>query len=195
LIAVLAQFVAAVLIFVGAQAGIAAGEKGAGASRADCPGQSNGSAPAAAQERAMLCLVNRARRARGLEPLIALNSLTRAADRKSGDVLGCNEFSHEACGREFTYWMTHFGYHGCSEGENIAWGSGSLGTPHSIFQAWMHSQGPAKTSSAATKTPGSASALARSKATAAPTSGPRSSAAVTADPRTASNSPSAGWRI
>jgi uncharacterized protein YkwD len=89
----------------------------------------------------MLCLVNHARDSRGLASLTALNSLNRAADRKSGDILRCDEFSHEACGREFTYWMTHFGYHGCSEGENIAWGSGSLGTPHSIFRAWMHSQG------------------------------------------------------
>lgn len=89
----------------------------------------------------MLCLVNRARRTRGLAPLTALKSLNRAADRKSGDILRCDEFSHEACGREFTYWMAHFGYHGCSEGENIAWGSGSLGTPRSIFRAWMHSPG------------------------------------------------------
>ncbi len=89
----------------------------------------------------MLCLINRARRSRGLEPLAAPKSLTRAADHKSGDILRCDEFSHEACGREFTHWMTHFGYHGCSEGENIAWGSGSLGTPRSIFRAWMHSQG------------------------------------------------------
>jgi len=89
----------------------------------------------------MLCLVNQARRSRGLAPLRADASLGRAADRKSADMLRCDEFSHEACGREFTYWMTHFGYGGCAEGENIAWGSGSLGTPRSIFKAWMHSQG------------------------------------------------------
>lgn len=89
----------------------------------------------------MLCLVNHARSARGLEPLVAPQSLTRAADRKSADILRCDEFSHEACGREFTYWMERFGYNGCSEGENIAWGRGRLGTPRSIFQAWMHSQG------------------------------------------------------
>jgi len=89
----------------------------------------------------MLCLVNDARRARGIEPLAAVGSLNRAADHKSGDILRCDEFSHEACGREFTYWMTHFGYQGCTEGENIAWGSGGLGTPRSIFRAWMHSQG------------------------------------------------------
>jgi uncharacterized protein YkwD len=110
------------------------------ASRAACPGQGN-LAPAATEERAMLCLVNRARGTHGLGPLAAVDSLTRAADRKSGDILRCGEFSHEACGREFTYWMSRFGYHGCDEGENIAWGSGSLGTPRSIFVAWMHSQG------------------------------------------------------
>ncbi len=113
----------------------------AAASRAACPGQGSLSAPPAVQERAMLCLVNRARRSRGLAPLVAVKSLTQAADRKSGDVLRCDEFSHEACGREFTYWMSRFGYRGCTEGENIAWGSGSLGTPSSIFRAWMHSQG------------------------------------------------------
>jgi uncharacterized protein YkwD len=138
LIATLAFLAAALLAWIGAQAGTAAE---ATTSRAACPGQGNGGAPAAAQERAMLCLVNRARSARGLVPLAAADSLTRAADRKSGDILRCGEFSHEACGREFTFWISHFGYQGCSEGENIAWGSGSLGTPRSIFRAWMYSQG------------------------------------------------------
>lgn len=89
----------------------------------------------------MLCLVNHARAAHGLPPLSTRRSLVKAADHKSRDILSCNQFSHEACGREFTYWMTHFGYKGCSEGENIAWGSGGLGTPASIFKAWMHSRG------------------------------------------------------
>jgi len=138
LIAAVAFLAAAALTWIGVQAGTAAD---ATASRVGCPGQGNGAAPAAAQERAMLCLVNRARGARGLAPLTALESLARAADRKSGDILRCDEFSHEACGRDFTYWISRFGYQGCSEGENIAWGSGSLGTPRSIFRAWMHSLG------------------------------------------------------
>jgi uncharacterized protein YkwD len=106
-----------------------------------CHGQNDGRASADAQERVMLCLVNHARSARGLPLLTASQTLTKAADHKSRDIFRCDEFSHEACGREFTYWMTHFGYRGCSEGENIAWGSGGLGTPGSIFRAWMHSQG------------------------------------------------------
>jgi uncharacterized protein YkwD len=106
-----------------------------------CHGRNDGRASANAQERAMLCLVNHARSARGLPALVASKDLTKAADHKSRDILRCNQFSHEACDREFTYWMTHFGYEGCSEGENIAWGSGGLGTPAAIFKAWMRSPG------------------------------------------------------
>jgi uncharacterized protein YkwD len=111
------------------------------AALAACPGQGDAKAPVAEQERAMFCLVNQARTSRDLAPLRAEGSLGRAADRKSADMLRCDEFSHEACGRDFTHWMDHFGYDGCAKGENIAWGSGNLGTPRSIFKAWMHSQG------------------------------------------------------
>lgn len=114
---------------------------GTEASAAGCPGQDRAGAPAAAQERAMLCLVNGARGARGLVPLATSTALQRASDRKAGDVLRCDEFSHEACGREFTYWMTHFSYSGCREAENIAWGSGRYATPRAIFDLWMHSAG------------------------------------------------------
>ena len=89
----------------------------------------------------MLCLVNQARTSRGLAALVAPGSLARAADRKSADILRCDEFSHEACGRPFTFWMERFGYRGCAEAENIAWGTGSYATPRSIFGMWMHSQG------------------------------------------------------
>jgi uncharacterized protein YkwD len=124
---------AALILFVGTQAGAA--------ERAGCAGQNDAGAPVSAQERAMLCLVNRARQGRGLEPLAALASLARAAARKSADILRCDEFSHEACGREFTYWIERVGYRGCREGENIAYGGGSYATPRSIFQMWMRSSG------------------------------------------------------
>jgi hypothetical protein len=146
-----------------------------------CTGQNDGKTSADAQERTMLCLVNQARAARGLPALAATRSLVKAADHKSRDILRCDEFSHEACGREFTYWMTHFGYRGCSEGENIAWGSGGLGTPASISRPGCTRRVTAKISSAPTRTPASACSRAGSKATAAPTSGPRSSAAAPAD--------------
>lgn len=108
---------------------------------AGCPGQGNANAAAGVQERAMLCLVNKARKARGLSPFTAVGSLGRAAGRKTADIIRCDEFSHEACGREFTYWIERSGYDACSAAENIAWGTGSLGTPQSIFRAWMRSSG------------------------------------------------------
>lgn len=133
LIAAVAFAAAAFLAFVGARAGTAAA--------ATCPGQGDATASAAAQEKAVLCLVNRARQGRGLAPLAAPASLAKAADRKSGDILRCDEFSHEACGREFTYWFDRVGYRGCREGENIAYASGSYATPRTIFKLWMNSAG------------------------------------------------------
>ena len=108
---------------------------------ASCPGQNDAGVAAAVQEKAVLCLVNRARTGRGLAPLAAARSLAKAADRKSADILRCDEFSHEACGREFTYWFEQVGYSGCREGENIAYASGSYATPRTIFRLWMNSAG------------------------------------------------------
>jgi uncharacterized protein YkwD len=88
----------------------------------------------------MRCLVNRARVSRGLAPLAAPSSLAWAADRKSVDIIRCDEFSHEACGREYSYWAERSGYGGCV-GENIAYAGGGGATPLYIFRLWMHSQG------------------------------------------------------
>jgi len=111
------------------------------AASAACSGQGNAGAPATAQERTMRCLVNQARKQRGLDPFAAPASLARSAARKSADILRCDEFSHEACGREFTYWIERVGYGGCGWAENIAYGSGSFATPKSIFRMWMNSSG------------------------------------------------------
>jgi uncharacterized protein YkwD len=107
-----------------------------------CPGQADPAASAAAQARTMRCLVNVARQGRGLAALAGSASLDRAARNKSADMLRCDEFSHQACGREFTYWMQRFGFpRNCAGAENIAWGSGSLGSARAIFSAWMKSPG------------------------------------------------------
>jgi uncharacterized protein YkwD len=114
---------------------------GAPSASAACRGQNDADAAASAQERAVLCLVNQVRTSRGLAALTPPASLARAADRKSADILRCDEFSHEACGREFTYWFDQVGYRGCREGENIAYASGSYAAPRTIFKLWMGSSG------------------------------------------------------
>jgi uncharacterized protein YkwD len=109
-----------------------------------CPGQNRGDAPAATQIQAMRCLIDYARTHAGLAPLAAVEQLDASAGAKSDDVLRCDDFSHYACGRDFTFWMRETGY--LSEqcwraGENLAWGSGDEGTAGSIFRAWMRSPG------------------------------------------------------
>jgi uncharacterized protein YkwD len=109
-----------------------------------CPGTGDAEAPAAEQERQMLCMTNYARDAVGRSALEETSILDRSAERKSGDILRCDSFSHEACGRPFTFWMERVGYlrsHCWRAGENIAWGVGSLSTVQSIFSAWIHSPG------------------------------------------------------
>lgn len=109
-----------------------------------CPGQTKVAAAAAEQERTMLCMTNYARDRSKLAPIVTARSLSKAAEHKAADLIACDEFSHEACGREFTYWMAHFGYlgSGCwGAAENIAWGTGTVGSVGAIFRAWMHSAG------------------------------------------------------
>lgn len=109
-----------------------------------CTPQTDRTAPVADQTLAMRCMVNYARRAAGVAPLLGTNTkLMTSADRKAADIVACQDFSHTACGRSFTYWMQQTGYAtGCyGVGENIAWGSGSLGTVRSIMSSWLNSDG------------------------------------------------------
>jgi uncharacterized protein YkwD len=91
----------------------------------------------------MRCLVDAARRRAGRGPLSASAALDRSAGLKSRDILRCDDFDHEACGRDFAYWIDRVGYlaGGCGAGENIAFGTGSFATPRAIFRAWIGSPG------------------------------------------------------
>jgi uncharacterized protein YkwD len=114
------------------------------APRSACPNQTDAKESVRIQEQAMRCMTNFARERRRIALLADVAALDRAARHKSADILQCDDFSHEACGREFTFWMERFGYlgGGCSSaGENIAWGSGSRASVRSIFTAWIHSPG------------------------------------------------------
>jgi uncharacterized protein YkwD len=95
---------------------------------------------------AVLCLVNEQRTQRGLTPLVANAELTTAAQRHSDDMVARKYFSHtSADGRMFSQRISAAGYltgaRSYSLGENIAWGSGSLGTPQKIVAGWMNSAG------------------------------------------------------
>jgi len=107
-----------------------------------CPNQTDLGDSTAVQEQAMHCMTNFARTHDGLGGLGNAAALDRSAARKSGDIIRCDNFSHFACDRPFTYWMQRSGYLAARcwrAGENIAWGTMSEGTVRSIFVAWLHS--------------------------------------------------------
>lgn len=108
-----------------------------------CAGQSDESLPAASQEATMGCMINFVRARAGKAGLAPFAALDDSSDDKAGDILQCGEFSHTACGRPFTYWLEQDGYGppgGCwGGGENLAWGTGELGTVRSIVTAWVNS--------------------------------------------------------
>ena len=107
-----------------------------------CPVGVGLDAPVAAQESTMLCLIGEVRERYGLPPLTQSSTLDGSAIAKGQDLLRCNEFSHTACGREFTFWIRESGYMSADcwrVGENLAWGVDEQGTVASIFRAWMRS--------------------------------------------------------
>jgi len=106
-----------------------------------CPGQTTAGMSSEEQIGVMFCMTNYARSVNGLAPLSQSRPLGMAAAQKSNDIVGCDEFSHEACGRPFTFWVKKYGYlKGCwKAAENIAWGTGIDGTVGSIFTAWLQS--------------------------------------------------------
>ena len=106
-------------------------------------------------EKRTLELHNQTRAAKGL-PLFCVHPLlTRAARAHSKDMLERDYFSHDTRDdtetssdehktfgervRSFGYDQEGYRYY--TIGENIAWGSGPLGSPTNIFKAWMNSPG------------------------------------------------------
>ena len=94
-------------------------------------------------EKTMLSLHNRKRASRGLPRLCVHPKLQKATRAHSVDMIRRDYFSHYTKGRNEgpCQRLRRYGYRWCLCGENIAWGSGSKGSPNSRFQAWMNSPG------------------------------------------------------
>jgi uncharacterized protein YkwD len=104
-------------------------------------------ASAAATEQvreAVRCLVNAERAQHGLPALQASQRLESAAARHSADMVQRHFFHHVSPeGGTLTDRVRRAGYlSGTGEwalGENIGWGTGSLGSPAAIVRGWMNS--------------------------------------------------------
>jgi uncharacterized protein YkwD len=94
---------------------------------------------------ATLCLLNEQRADHGLKAFSQSAILDRAADDYAADMVKRRFFDHVSPGGgtmmdriKAAGWSPSGSW---SAGENIAWGSGSLATPASIVDGWMHSAG------------------------------------------------------
>jgi uncharacterized protein YkwD len=108
-----------------------------------CGGQWAANASAGAQEKTMRCLINFARKVKKLAPARHNSRLRRSSQLKTQAMLRCNEFSHTPCAMNFSSTFAQAGYTRPNRpfmlGENLAWGTGVLGTPRRIMLAWLQS--------------------------------------------------------
>jgi uncharacterized protein YkwD len=95
---------------------------------------------------AILCLTNAARLRRGVQPLRENARLRRAAVAHSADMVRGGYFAHTTPdGETFVDRIVDAGYtrqyDGWTLGENLAWGTGSVGTARALHEALMRSSG------------------------------------------------------
>ena len=94
-----------------------------------------GRAPGSALKAAVVCLINKQRRAHGLPALRANRRLDRSAQAWTNVMVADGEFSH---GSNFSSRISAVGFIWSTVGENIATG---FPTPRDVVNAWMGSTG------------------------------------------------------
>jgi uncharacterized protein YkwD len=94
-----------------------------------------GRAPRSALKAAVVCLINKQRRAHGLPALRLNHRLDRSAQDWTNFMVAQDEFSH---GSNFSARISAVGFNWSAAGENIATG---FPTPREVVDAWMGSTG------------------------------------------------------
>jgi uncharacterized protein YkwD len=86
-------------------------------------------------------MVSQVRRQHGLRALRASARLNRSAALRATAIGRCGQISHTPCGQSFIGVFRSVGYARgrFAVGENLAWGTGSLGSPESAVRGWLHS--------------------------------------------------------
>jgi uncharacterized protein YkwD len=103
-----------------------------------CPGGERTDLPPMSQVGTVACLVNFARRRRGLRPLALASLLDAASARKAEAILRCGRFAHNPCGGDWTASVRSTGYVG-RFGENLYLASGPWAAPRVAVDAWLNS--------------------------------------------------------
>jgi uncharacterized protein YkwD len=105
-----------------------------------CPGGERSDAPLSAQAETMVCLIDYARKRRGLEPLAPVALLNQASVLKAERIVRCRDFNHGACGTDAARDARAAGYR-AAWGENLYIAGGQLGSPRVALDRWLNSQG------------------------------------------------------
>jgi uncharacterized protein YkwD len=109
-----------------------------------CPGRDDYRAPVAERLRAMRCLINAARRSKGLQAVRWSPTLERSAKIKLAQLVRCGELSHTPCGHAFPSAYRQAGYGRNARGpysysENLAYGQSERGSPAATLLGWLAS--------------------------------------------------------
>lgn len=106
-----------------------------------CPGQTDTSLPVAQQVRTMVCMHRWARAQEGLRGVHVSKQLRKSSASKARDIRRCQQFSHDACGRNAFYWFRRVGFFrgAFGAGENLALGNGYAATVRGTMSDWLNS--------------------------------------------------------
>jgi uncharacterized protein YkwD len=106
-----------------------------------CPDQSDSTLPTSVQEQTMVCMNRWARAQEGLGGLHVSKQLRSSSARKARDIRRCQDFNHDACGRDAFYWFKRVGFlRGTfGAGENLELGNAEAATVRGAMSAWLNS--------------------------------------------------------
>jgi uncharacterized protein YkwD len=139
---------AAVIVALGLALGSPLGSEPAGAAvrsllvgAGACTGADDPFASEDVQRRAIVCLVNLARRQGDRTTLSTPPKLRRAAAIKGRVVVSCGQLSHTPCGAEPTAALRAAGYRYAWFGENLWFGTWASFSARQVVETWLGSPG------------------------------------------------------
>jgi uncharacterized protein YkwD len=106
-----------------------------------CPGADDPRASHGTQARAIVCLVNHARRRAARQALAAAPKLERASALKGNVVVSCGQVTHSPCGADPAASVQAAGYRYAWFGENIWLGTWGAFSARHVVQSWLASPG------------------------------------------------------
>jgi uncharacterized protein YkwD len=118
-----------------------AGPRSLLAGAAGCPGADDAAASETVQRKAIVCLVNLARRHADRATLATPPKLRRAAAIKGRVVVSCGQLSHTPCGAEPTAALRAAGYRYAWFGENLWLGTWASFSARQVVESWLGSPG------------------------------------------------------